>query len=944
MRGIFFSALFFLLVLTPPMALAQGDGSQQAQESGVSSGVSSLVDENIVKFLGSGWVEKQKDEEGAAEAKSLAKPSFSWFFWGMIAVVAALVVAPLTLSFGAVGRRVSLRIKLYNSHGSLLILALILGLCGYTYIGRITGISALKDAFVDLEIMINKLHKAQNSLLLYGKQSEKYAGQQIGVIKALMEEYEMDMKNIEKDNHIQASELQLVRNIVDMARAYHKSFEVMVAANNEVNSANHKADELAEEISKTLIGFAGKARPAAEAAKNLYKAEVYRARFNANKKLEHVEGIASFFSVFGSQINALRSYIEKQDEALYAKAYGEFDAYKVLIKKIVEQTAVVETESAKMSSIIAKMRGFSSSAMDGFNARSETLFTEAGAASAILILMALVVGIIPTIIVTRAITQPLGRVIGMIEEMGKGHLEDRLNLGRSDEIGQMACAMDGFADNLQYEVVTALQLLSEGDLTLEATPRDERDAIMGALKKTVDDLNHLVAGINEAGEQIAGGSRQLSDSSHALSEGSTEQASALEQITASMTGIASQTRHNADNASEANRLAGHSREAAEEGNARMGEMVSAMGEINQSSQSIFKIIKVIDEIAFQTNLLALNAAVEAARAGKHGKGFAVVAEEVRSLAARSAQAAKETAEMIESSVGKARKGSEIADKTALALGTIMTEVTKAADLVGEIADASNKQALAIDEVNRGVVEIDKVTQRNAAISEQTAAAAGELSENASRLKGMLSRFKLKSGGGKAALSPARTRGSLPPASGRPGPAKGEAGHMKWDPSAYGVGSQEMDGQHKRFFTMLSNLQSAERSGRGRDAIGMTLDGVMDYIKTHFLSEEEYMKKIGYPDLAGHRKRHEELSNDAQRLRNEYKEGKAKSVMKLSGFLMNWLHSHISKDDKKYGEYALRSGSPARHGAGREDVRTKSARGGADPRGVISLEDGDFSQF
>jgi hemerythrin-like metal-binding protein len=943
MRGILFSALFFLLTLTPSIALAQGAGSQQGQDPGVSSAVPSIADENIVKFLATDWVDNQKDEEPAAGAKALAKPAFSWFFWGVIAVVAALVVAPLTISFGAAGRRTSVRMKLYNSHGSLLVLALILGMCGYTYIGRITGVSALKDAFVNLEIMINKLHKAQSNLLLYGKQSEKYAQLQIGVINALMEKYEMDMKNIEKDSHIQPQELALVRKIVDGVRVYHKSFDVMVAANNELNASNIKADALAEETSKALLGFAGKARPAADAAKNFYKVELYRAKFNSNKKLANVEGMANALSAFGAHINALKSYMDKQDEALYTKTHNDFDAYKGLVKRIVEQTAAVEMESDKMSSLIATMRGLTSAADNGLNARAETLFTEAGTASAILILMALVVGIIPTIIVTRAITQPMGLVIGMIEEMGKGHLENRLNLGRSDEIGQMASAMDGFADNLQYEVVTALELLSEGDLTLEATPRDERDAIMGALKKTVDDLNNLIAGISEAGEQIAGGSRQVSDSSHALSEGSTQQASALEQITASMTGIASQTRQNADNAGEANRLAEHSRRAAEEGNERMGEMVSAMGEINQSSQSIFKIIKVIDEIAFQTNLLALNAAVEAARAGKHGKGFAVVAEEVRSLAARSAQAAKETEDMIESSVGKARKGSEIADKTALALGTIMSEVRMAADLVHEIAEASNKQALAIDEVNRGVVEIDKVTQRNAAISEQTAAAAAELSENALRLRAMLSRFKLKGVG--ALLPPARLRGALPPADKKARPAKSlTLERIKWDPSIYGVGAPEMDEQHKRLFSMISGLREAERTGKNKDAVGSILNGLIDYAVSHFAKEEEYLKRIGFPSFAAHKIKHEDLAAQVTRMYKDYQGGGSKSVMKLYGFLIEWLDTHIKKEDKKYGEYALQGGAPTRPSAGHENVRAKTARKNEYPNDVISLDDDDFSHF
>jgi methyl-accepting chemotaxis protein len=343
----------------------------------------------------------------------------------------------------------------------------------------------------------------------------------------------------------------------------------------------------------------------------------------------------------------------------------------------------------------------------------------------------------------RSISKPLVKTVNMIEEMEKGHLDMRLNMNRSDEIGRMAGTMDRFADSLQNEMVDALQKLADNDLTFDVEPRDEDDLIRGSLQKAGIDLNNILSQMNMAGEQVAAASGQVSDASQSLSQGATEQASSLEEIASSMNEMASQTKINADNAGQASRLSIETKEVAERGNRHMKEMVAAMGEINEAGRNISKIIKVIDEIAFQTNLLALNAAVEAARAGKHGKGFAVVAEEVRNLAARSAKAAKETAELIEGSVAKTRNGSEIATQTEEALQEIVSSITKVTDLVSEIAAASNEQAEGISQVNEGLGQIDQVTQQNTANAEQSAAAAEELSGQAAQLRMMLSRFTLK---------------------------------------------------------------------------------------------------------------------------------------------------------------------------------------------------------
>lgn len=347
--------------------------------------------------------------------------------------------------------------------------------------------------------------------------------------------------------------------------------------------------------------------------------------------------------------------------------------------------------------------------------------------------LALIIGYL----IAKRISTPLKLSVEMIENLGNGNLTQRLNFKQVDEIGQLGTAMDAFADNLQDEVLTAFNRLAEGDFTFEA-----HGLIRDPLNKANDALNDTMAQINLAGSQITAGANQVSDSSQSLSQGATEQASALEEISSSMAEIGSQTKHNADSAIQANTLAQEAQNVAELGNTQMTTMIEAMAEINQSSQDISKIIKVIDEIAFQTNLLALNAAVEAARAGQYGKGFAVVAEEVRNLAARSAKAARETSDLIEGSVQKVENGASIADATGEALAKISEGVTKVSDLVAEIAKSSNEQANGIAEITTGLHQIDDVTQQNTSTSEESAAAAEQLAAQANQLHSMLSRFTL----------------------------------------------------------------------------------------------------------------------------------------------------------------------------------------------------------
>ncbi len=315
--------------------------------------------------------------------------------------------------------------------------------------------------------------------------------------------------------------------------------------------------------------------------------------------------------------------------------------------------------------------------------------------------------------------------------------------GARTEMEELGSILAGLENFLRDREGIALQI-ADGDFTKEVQVASEKDTFGKAFKAMTQSLREIISQVQGAAGQISSAAVQVSGASQTLSQGATEQASSLEEISSSFNEIASQTKINAENAHQANEFSNQAKKAADKGTLQMQDMVSAINEISESGQSISKIIKVIDEIAFQTNLLALNAAVEAARAGKHGKGFAVVAEEVRNLAARSAKAARETAELIEGAVHKTASGMEIANQTAKGLEEIVDGILQVTSLVEDIASASSYQAEGISQINLSLGQIDQVTLQNTANAEESAAAAEELSAQSHQLKEFLARFKLKS--------------------------------------------------------------------------------------------------------------------------------------------------------------------------------------------------------
>ena len=324
-------------------------------------------------------------------------------------------------------------------------------------------------------------------------------------------------------------------------------------------------------------------------------------------------------------------------------------------------------------------------------------------------------------------------------------ISDRMEFLRGACSTDLADAMEAFANgDLTVELKPKTPLLDipvQPDLAMMAETfnslRNQTVKAVESYNRAKDSLSTLVSQTRSSAESIYTASNEVSIGTDDLSQRTEEQASSLEETASSMEEMTSTVKQNADNAKQANQLAAQAREVAEKGGSVVSNAVTSMEEINKASKRIADIISVIDEIAFQTNLLALNAAVEAARVGEQGRGFAVVAAEVRNLAGRSATAAKEIKALVQDSVQKVQEGSALVNQSGQQLEDIVNSVKKVADIISEISAASQEQSVGIEQVNKAIIQMDQITQQNAALVEETAAASVAMTEQSKELQSLV---------------------------------------------------------------------------------------------------------------------------------------------------------------------------------------------------------------
>ncbi len=461
---------------------------------------------------------------------------------------------------------------------------------------------------------------------------------------------------------------------------------------------------------------------------------------------------------------AYKEMIDEEESGFYEEAESLWSRYDAADEKMMELAGQGRTEEARailegecvelynsLNGAFQEIITYNTEGSDDATEESFSLYRTAVCLMAAIIIAIILVGVFFSFVIIRLIKVPISEIENAAVRMAEGDLDVEISYTSRDEMGVLAEQVRRLIRKLQVIIDDENKFLAKmaaGDFTVDSICEGEYTGgfhpLLVSFRGIAEKLNDTMLQISQSSAQVANGSEQVSSGAQALSQGATEQASSVQELAASISEISDKVNENADNAQQANAMAGSVSMEMNVSNDKMQQMMQAMGNISSCSGEIGKIIKTIEDIAFQTNILALNAAVEAARAGTAGKGFAVVADEVRNLAGKSAEASRNTSVLIENSMKAVENGTRIAGETAQSLLQAVNAVNEMIGIIGQISEASSNQAEAISQITMGIDQISSVVQTNSATAEESAAASEELSSQSQLMKSLVERFKLKS--------------------------------------------------------------------------------------------------------------------------------------------------------------------------------------------------------
>lgn len=443
--------------------------------------------------------------------------------------------------------------------------------------------------------------------------------------------------------------------------------------------------------------------------------------------------------------NGLTNWNSKREEII---SLMQSNNYELALSKMTNELTPLFDE---LYTTAIAMYNSASNKADIFNSDSKVAINQSFMISIGFFALIIIVSIVIIVFIVRAITKPVSTLKNTAEKIANGELDVTITNNSGDEIGALSQAFNKtvvrLKDYIKYinEIANILNQIADGDLdfVLNHSYDGEFKKIKDSLLNISASLNETLYKINSSAEQVANGSRQVSDTAQSLAQGSTEEASVVQELVATINSISDKVDTNADNANKAFEISENTNNNALSGRGQMNQVVDAMKDIQQNTNQIQVIVKTIEDIASQTNLLSLNASIETARAGEAGAGFAVVANEIGKLADESGKATKDTIALIEKCIESTQKGSDIVSLASNSLNQIIEGVNESKSAVSSIKAASFEQSEALKQVVGGIEQVSTITQSNSAVSEESAATSQELSSQADVLKSLVGRFKLK---------------------------------------------------------------------------------------------------------------------------------------------------------------------------------------------------------